>query len=134
MLTTSLAAPSEVATCDKYLIEKRVVHEFILKKKSHHVCWWQKNLQSFNCLTQFVEKKDTISQLLQQRFPNLFSRIRRIKDNKGSIELKRNTTVSQQKGRHIPIQLQTAVSEGIKKLLLEGDIEQIDQIPESELQ
>ena len=74
------------------------------------------------------EKLSQETKALVNEFPNLFSRKGKIKDHKIRIKMKENASISQQKGRRIPIQMQKAVDSEIKRLLKEGHIERVDEI------
>ena len=65
---------------------------------------------------------------LVNEFPNLFSRKGKTKDHKIRIKMKENASISQQKGRRIPIQMQKAEDSESKRLLKEGHIERVDEI------
>ena len=78
-----------------------------------------------------IEKENELSpetkQLVNQ-FPNLFKRQGKVNIYKIKTILKPEVKTIQQKGRTIPIQLQKAVDEEIKRLLKEGHTEKIDEI------
>ena len=81
-----------------------------------------------------IDKDEELSEETKQfvkDFPKLFSRKGKIKNHQVKINLKNEARVSQQKGRRIPIQLQKAVDDEIKRLLKEGHIEKIDEIKDN---
>ena len=67
-------------------------------------------------------------QQLVGEFPNLFKRKGRVKNYEIKIKMKDDLKILQQKGRRIPIQLQSQVDNEIEKLLKEGHIEKVDKI------
>ena len=83
-----------------------------------------------NIIEKEGEKLSQETKALVNEFPNLFSRKGKIKDHKIRIKMKENASISQQKGRRIPIQMQKAVDSEIKRLLKEGHMERVDEIKE----
>ena len=81
-----------------------------------------------NVIEKEGEKLSQETKALVNEFPNLFSRKGKIKDHRIRIKMKENASISQQKGRRIPIQMQKAVDSEIKRLLKEGHIERVDEI------
>ena len=78
-----------------------------------------------------IEKENELSpgtKQLVNEFPNLCKRQGKVNNYQIKINLKPEAKVFQQKGRRIPIQLQKAVDEEIKRLLKEGHIEKIMEI------
>ena len=78
-----------------------------------------------------IEKENELSQETKQlvnQFPNMFKRQGKVNHYQIKIKLKPEAEITQQKGRRIPIQLQKAVDEEIKRLLKDGHIEKIDEI------
>ena len=78
-----------------------------------------------------IEKENELSpetKQLVREFPKLFKRQGKVNNYKIKFNLKPESEVTQQKGRRIPIQLQKAVDDEIKRLLEEGHIEKIDDI------
>ena len=78
-----------------------------------------------------IEKENELSPETKQlvsEFPKLFKRQGKVNNYKIKINSKLDSKVTQQKGRRIPIQMQKAVDEEIKRLLKEGHIEKIDEI------
>ena len=75
-----------------------------------------------------VEPVDPELVNLQKQFPKLFSEKGRIKDYCIKIEFLPDAKITQQKGRRIPLQLQTAVDAEIKRLIKEGHISPVKNI------
>ena len=78
-----------------------------------------------------IEKENELSQETKQlnnQFPNLFKRQGKVNNYQIKFKLKPEAKITQQKGRRIPIQLQKAVNEEIKRLLKDCHIEKIDEI------
>ena len=87
----------------------------------------QKGELEINSIERISELSVESRQLVTE-FPELFKRQGKVNNYKIKINLKSEATVSQQKGRRIPIQLQKAVDKEISWLLKEGHIEKIDEI------
>ena len=78
-----------------------------------------------------IDKDEELSEEMKQfvkEFPKLFWRRGKIKNYQVQVNLKTGARIPQQKRRRIPIQLQKAVDEEIKRLPKEGHIERVDEI------
>ena len=73
------------------------------------------------------EQTNDIATLLS-RFPKAFTGHGKVKEHQIQIEFLSDTTTSQQKGRRIPLQLQTAVDAELRRLLEAGHIKRVDSI------
>ena len=65
---------------------------------------------------------------IKQKFPKIFLREGKITGHTTKIEFKEGARITQQKGRRVPLQLQTAVDAEIKSLLAAGHIKRLDKI------
>ena len=65
---------------------------------------------------------------LRRNFPKWFSRQGKVKGHKIKCEIRKVATITQQKGRKIPLHLQDAVEAEIDKLPKEGHIRKVDKI------
>ena len=74
------------------------------------------------------ERVSTEVQQILREFPDLFKRKGRVKKYEIKIDMKDIAKISQQKGRHIPIQLQDQVDKEIEELLKDGHTEKVDKI------
>ena len=82
---------------------------------------------------EYFESIDHISEQqniehLKQKFPELFSRQGKTKGYKIKCEFRNDATITQQKGRRIPLQLLDAVEDEMEKVLKEGHIRRVDKI------
>ena len=65
---------------------------------------------------------------IDRKFPSIFLKQDRIVVHTIKNDFKDGAKVTQQKGRRVPLQLQTAVKKEVKTLLKEGHIEKINKI------
>ena len=75
-----------------------------------------------------VQSSNTELEEAKRKFPKVFSRKGRVKDYNIKIEFLPGAKITQQKGRRIPLQLQSAVDCEIKRLLKDGHIAEVKQI------
>ena len=86
--------------------------------------------KSINFISNETEKASKLIENMKTEFSNLFERQGRIKNHQIHAKLHPEAVITQQKGRRVPIQLQDAVNQEIKKLLREGHIEKVGEIKE----
>ena len=78
-----------------------------------------------------IEKENELGQETKQlvnQFPNLFKRQGKVNNYQIKFNLKTEAKITQQTERRIPIQLQKAVDEEIKRLLKDGHIEKLTKL------
>ena len=81
----------------------------------------------YSNITQNISERQYIY-LLKTKFPNLFNQQGKIKGHKIKGEYKKGATITKQKGRRFPLQLQEAVEAEIDKLLNEGHKRRVETV------
>ena len=84
-------------------------------------CEYNKTVNNIN------EQAKDLKELIK-KFPELFKRKGKIKGYKIKVEFKKDAKVTRQKGRRVPLQLQSAVETEIALLVREGHIRRVDKI------